>query len=111
MIPLFLQNHTISGGSNTLNSIDTRLEEFESAEKISSVFEQISPHKPVKIKEKIWNGEFIELCVLLHVKSNRDLVNESNLDDELSVKGGVLSIVNKKSTPITRGSGEPVSLT
>jgi hypothetical protein len=109
VILLFLQNHTISGGSNTLNSIDTRLEEFETAEKISSVFEQISPHKPVKIKEKIWNGEFIELCVLL--KSNRDLVNESNLDGELYVKGGVLSIVNKKSTPITRGSGEPVSLT
>ena len=40
----------------------------------------------------------IELSVLL--KSNRDLVNESNLDGELSVKGGVLSIVNKKSTPI-----------
>jgi hypothetical protein len=53
VILLFLQNHTISGGSNTLNSIDTRLEEFETAEKISSVFEQISPHKPVKIKEKI----------------------------------------------------------
>ena len=89
-----------SGGSNIFNAIDTRLQEFQNPEKISSIFEPISAHTgiPVKIKEINWNGEFIELSVLL--KSNRDLVNESNLDGELSVKGGVLSIVNKTSTPI-----------
>ena len=95
---IFTEPHN-SGGSNTyFNAIDPRLQEVQSPEKISSVFEPISAHIPVKIKEKIWNGEFIELGVLL--KSNRDLVNESNLDGELSVKGRVLSIVNKKSTPI-----------
>jgi hypothetical protein len=72
---IFTEPHN-SGGSNTFNAIDTRLQEFQSPEKILSVFEPISAHIPVKIKEKIWNGEFIEWSVLL--KSNRDLVNKGN---------------------------------
>jgi hypothetical protein len=61
----FTEPHN-SGGSNIFNAIDTRLQEFQTPEKISSVFETISAHTgiPVKIKEKNWNGEFIELSVL-----------------------------------------------
>jgi hypothetical protein len=70
------QPSLLTSDSNTFNAIDTRLQEFQSPEKMSSVFEPISAHIPVKIKEKIWNGEFIELSVLL--KSNRDLVNKGN---------------------------------
>ena len=79
---IFTEPHN-SGGSNTFNAIDPRLQEVQSPEKISSIFEPISAHIPVKLKENIWNGEFIELSVLL--KSNRDLVNKSDLDGELSV--------------------------
>ena len=84
---IFTEPHN-SGGSNTFNAIDHRLQEVQYPEKISSAFEPISAHIPVKIKERNWNGEFIELGVLLI--SKWDLVNESNLDGELSVKGGVL---------------------
>ncbi|CAG2231803.1 unnamed protein product [Mytilus edulis] len=87
----------VSHGSGS-GSLDTRLQVDQSPSYISSVFDPISSHIPVKIKEKIWNGEFIDLNVLL--KSTRDLVNEQNLEGELVVKGGVLSLVNQKKSPI-----------
>ncbi|XP_076079815.1 uncharacterized protein LOC143049927 [Mytilus galloprovincialis] len=87
----------VSHGS-AAGSLDTRLQVDQSPSYISSVFDPISSHIPVKIKEKIWNGEFIDLNVLL--KSTRDLVNEQNLEGELVVKGGVLSLVNQKKSPI-----------
>ncbi|XP_071123848.1 uncharacterized protein [Mytilus edulis] len=87
----------VSHGS-AAGSLDTRLQVDQSPSYISSVFDPISSHIPVKIKEKIWNGEFIDLNVLL--KSTRDLLNEQNLEGELVVKGGVLSLVNQKKSPI-----------
>ncbi|CAC5380841.1 unnamed protein product [Mytilus coruscus] len=95
---LTVSNEFVSHGSAGSGSLDTRLQVDQSPSYISSVFDPISSHIPVKIKEKIWNGEFIDLNILL--KSTRDLVNEQNLEGELVVKGGVLSIVNQKRSPI-----------
>ncbi|XP_052076053.1 uncharacterized protein LOC127714117 [Mytilus californianus] len=95
---LTVSNQFVSHGSAGSGFLDTRLQVDQSPPYISSVFDPISSHIPVKIKEKIWNGEFIDLNILL--KSTRDLVNEQNLEGELVVKGGVLSLVNQKRSPI-----------
>ena len=78
--------------------IYSRLQVSHPPEHIPSVFEPISSHIPIKIKEKVWNGEFIDFNLLL--KSNRDLVNESYLKSDLTVRGGTLSVVKKTTTPI-----------
>ncbi|CAC5425182.1 unnamed protein product [Mytilus coruscus] len=96
---LNVSNQFDSHGPGVFSStFDTRLQVDQSPSHIASVFDPISSHIPVKIKEKIWNDEFIDLNILL--KSTRDLVNVQNLDGELAVKGGVLSIVNQKRSPI-----------
>jgi hypothetical protein len=56
-----------------------------------SVFDPISSHIPVKIKERVWAGEFTDLNLLL--KSARDLADESHLEGDLTVRGGVLSVI------------------
>lgn len=63
-------------------------------EKLGSIFDPVAAHIPQKIKEKIWKGEFISLSILL--KSARDLANESSMDGEFVMRGGVLTLVNKK---------------
>lgn len=65
---------------------------------IFRVFDHISSHIPIKIKEKVWEGEFIDFNLLL--KSNRDLVNESNLEGDLTVRRGTLAVVKKTASPI-----------
>jgi hypothetical protein len=42
-----------------------------------SIFDPISSHIPLKLKEKAWKGDFIDFHLLL--KSARELVNEQNL--------------------------------
>jgi hypothetical protein len=51
-------------------------------------------HLDIKLKDKAWHGEFIDLSLLL--KSARELVNEPNLESDLAMKGGVLAVVSKK---------------
>ena len=79
---------------NFVNSFEGRLQVGQSPSDISSVFDPISSHIPVKIKEKIWKGEFIDLNLFL--KSAKDLVNESSLEGELTIKGGIITVVNQK---------------
>ena len=54
-----------------------------------SFIDPISAHIPLKIKENIWAGEYIDLYVLL--KSVRELATDSQLSGDLSIKGGQLS--------------------
>lgn len=63
-------------------------------EMMGSIFDPVAAHIPIKIKEKIWKGEFISLSILL--KSARDLANDSSMDGEFVMRGGVLTLVNKK---------------
>ena len=63
-----------------------------------SIFDPVSAHIPLKIKEKIWRGEFIHLGILM--KSARDLASESLMDGEFVLRGGILTVVNKKSDSI-----------
>ncbi|CAG2222768.1 unnamed protein product [Mytilus edulis] len=63
-------------------------------ESIPSIFDPIGAHIPLKIKEKIWRGEFIHLGLLL--KSAAVLGSDSTLDGDFVLKGGALTVVNKK---------------
>ncbi|XP_063397182.1 uncharacterized protein LOC134681476, partial [Mytilus trossulus] len=65
----------------------------------SSVFDSVGAHIPGKIKEKIWAGEYIDLNILL--KSAKDLATDSQLNGDLSVKGGLLTITPQKQSTIT----------
>jgi hypothetical protein len=50
-----------------------------------SMFDSVSAHIPLKIKEKVWAGEYIDMSLML--KSGKDLVYDSQLNGELAVKG------------------------
>ena len=50
------------------------------------MFDSVSAHIPLKIKEKIWGGEYIEMSLLL--KSAKDLVSDTQLNGELAIKWG-----------------------
>ena len=65
-----------------------------------SIFDPISSHIPLKLKEKAWKGDFIDFHLLL--KSARELANEQGqgIEGDLAVKGGSLAVVNKTSNPI-----------
>lgn len=64
-----------------------------------SVSDNISAHIPVKIKEKIWAGEYVDLGVLL--KSAKDLMSDCQLNGDLVIKGGQLTVVKQKQNAIT----------
>ena len=64
-----------------------------------SVSDNISAHIPVKIKEKIWAGEYVDLSILL--KSAKDLVSDWQLNGDLVIKGGQLTVVKQKHNSIT----------
>jgi hypothetical protein len=63
-------------------------------ETISSMHDPVSAHIPLKIKENIWRGEFVQFGVLL--KSAKELATDSLFDGDLVLKGGSLTVVNKK---------------
>ena len=54
-----------------------------------SMFDSVSAHIPLKIKGKVWAGEYIDMSLML--KSGKDLVYDSQLNGELAVKGGSIS--------------------
>ena len=89
-----LQHSSPQGMGNFVNSFEGRLQVGQSPSNISSFFYPISSHIPVKIKDKIWKGEFIDLNLFL--KSAKDLVNDPSLEGELAIKGGIFTVVNKK---------------
>jgi len=64
-----------------------------------SFTDPISAHIPLKIKEKIWAGEYIDLYVLL--KSVRELATDSQLSGDLSIKGGQLTVTQPKIAAIS----------
>ena len=85
---------------NFVNSFkEGHLQGSQSPSDISCVFDPISSHIPVKIKEKIWKGEFIDLNLFL--KSTKDLVNEPSLEGELAIQGGIFTVVNQKKILLT----------
>ena len=47
-----------------------------------SMFDSVSAHIPLKIKEKVWAGEYIDMSLML--KSGKDLVYDSQLNGELT---------------------------
>ena len=65
---------------------------------MTSIFDPISSNILLKLKEKIWNDEFVELNLML--KSNQTLLNELSTVGNLAIKEGILSVVHKKSSPI-----------
>ena len=65
---------------------------------MTSIFDPISSNIPLKLKESIWHGEYVELNLML--KSNQTLLNELSTVGNLAVKEGSLSVVHSKSSPI-----------
>ena len=63
-----------------------------------SMFDSVSAHIPLKIKEKVWAGEYIDMSLML--KSGKDLVYDSQLNGELVVKGGQLTVLQQKHNQI-----------
>jgi hypothetical protein len=63
-----------------------------------SMFDSVSAHIPLKIKEKVWAGEYIDMSLML--KSGKDLVYDSQLNGELAVKGGQLTVLQQKHNQI-----------
>jgi len=101
-----LQHSSPQGMGNFANSFEGCLQVSQSLSVISSVFDPISSHIPVKIKEKIWKGEFIDLNLFL--KSAKDLVDEPSLESELAIKGGFsLLLIKRKIILTTRMFGLP----
>lgn len=65
---------------------------------IASVYDPISSHIPIKMKEKAWRGEFMDLDLLL--KSARELAIDNNVQGDITLRGNSLTVVNKSTQPI-----------
>ena len=63
-----------------------------------SMLDPVSGHIPVKIKEQIWAEEYVDMNILL--KSAKDLVSDSHLNGDLTVKGSQLTLLQHIQNPI-----------
>jgi hypothetical protein len=61
--------------------------------------DSVGSHIPQKIKEKILAGDYIEPSLLL--KSAKELVSDPQYSGELTIKGGQLTVVQQKQSPIS----------
>jgi hypothetical protein len=59
-----------------------------------SMLDNVSGHIPVKIKKKNSAGEYVDMNILL--KSAKDLVSDSHLNGDLTVKCGQLAFSTNK---------------
>ena len=62
------------------------------------MFDSVGAHIPLKIKEKVWAEEYIDMSLML--KSGKDLVHDSQLNGEITVKGGQLTVLQQKHNQI-----------
>ena len=67
-------------------------------EAITSIYDPISSHIPITMKEKAWRGEFTVLNLLL--KSARELANDNNVQGDITLRGNSLTVVYKSTQPI-----------
>ena len=86
------------GGIYFSGSLDSRLQVNRSHDVMPSIFDPISSHIPLKLKEKAWKGDFIDFHLL--IKICMELANEQGIEGDLAVKGVSLAVVNKTSNPI-----------
>jgi hypothetical protein len=63
------------------------------------MLDPVSEHIPFKIKEKHWAGKYVDMSILL--KSATDLVSDSHLNGDLTVKGGQLTFLQHRQNLIT----------
>ncbi|CAC5385235.1 unnamed protein product [Mytilus coruscus] len=64
-----------------------------------SIFDPIGCYIPLKLKEKNWKGEFIDLSLL--IKSPRELANFPDPDGDIVVKGGHMRVESLTSRAIS----------
>ena len=62
---------------------------------ITSIFDRISAHVPQQLKTKIWQGQFIDLSVLL--KSARELNELADMQGQIQIRNGTMWLVKQKS--------------
>jgi hypothetical protein len=104
--PRSQSNGTLQQGTNLEFSGDSRglmgmgfVHESQMPTFTPSFTDPIRAHIPLKIKEIIWAGEYIDLYVLL--KSVRELATDSQLSGDLSIKGGQLTVTQPQIATIS----------
>ena len=93
-LPWVSESFRVGAWASIVDCQNNRIKVNQSPNPIPSVFDPISSHIPVKIKERVWAGEFIDLNLFL--KSARDLADESHLGGDLTVRGDVLSVMKSQ---------------
>ena len=91
ILPSVSESFGVGAQASIVDCQSNRIQVNQSPNLIPSVFDPISSHIPVKIKERVWAGEFIDLNLLL--KSAGDLADDSHLERDLTVRGGVFSVI------------------
>lgn len=61
-----------------------------------SYTDPLSAHVPLTLKQKIWQGKFIDISVL--VKSARELLDHNESQGEIQIKNGRMCLVKQKSS-------------
>ena len=85
------------GGNNNVGQLGA-LQINTAPSYTTSMYDPVGANIPLKIKEKIWAGEYIELSLLL--KSAKDLIHDPQYNGDLAVKGGQLAVVQQKPSQI-----------
>jgi hypothetical protein len=72
------------------------------------MFDSVSAHIALKIKEKVWAGEYIDMSLML--KSGKDLVYDSQLNGELDEILPALDLTQSVHAKISIGMHRGVKL-
>lgn len=94
----FDQINSLPSGSSCSFQISDVNQVHEIPDPTPGMHDPVSGHIPQKIKDKIWRGEYIHFGLLL--KSAKELAVDPMLDGDLVLKGGTLTVINKKSDAI-----------
>ena len=88
--------HLISALSS--NHVTTTIVNSSLPSPVPSVSDHIGAHIPMKLKEKIWSGAFIDMAILL--KSTREMTASLEIGGSLAFRDGQLYIEKQKTTPL-----------
>lgn len=81
---------------NSSFSLDFNLSDFTPVPEISC-FDNVGQHVPLKLKQKIWEGQFIDLSLLL--KSAKEINNSLGGQGEIKIRDGKFCIVKANVGP------------
>jgi hypothetical protein len=65
-----------------------------SPQKTTSVFDPVGKHVPIKLKQQIWEGKYIDMALLL--KSGQELDDQIDSQGQIQLKNGAMCLVKQK---------------